>query len=108
MLNRSSRIHQLNKEAMTMSEGTSAIQGRVIDAETRKKLANVVITVTSPSLQGEQNQITDSSGAYRVENLPPGEYTLRAETFEYKPYSRGKITLPVDKVITVNMELLPN
>jgi hypothetical protein len=92
---------------MAMSDGTSIIQGTVIDSETRKKLVDVVITVTSPSLQGEQNQITDSSGTYRIENLPPGEYTLRAETFEYRSYSRGKIILQADKATVVNLELLP-
>jgi hypothetical protein len=90
-----------------MSDGTSTIQGTVINSETRKKLSGVVMTVTSPAIQGEQTVITDISGDYSIENLPPGEYTLRAEAFDYKPFSRGKLTLQVDKVIRVNMELLP-
>jgi hypothetical protein len=90
-----------------MSEITSIIQGRVIDAVTRKKLANVFITVTSSSLQGEQNGITNSSGAYKIASLPPGEYMLRAEAFDYKPYSRDKINLELGHSTVINFELLP-
>jgi hypothetical protein len=44
----------------------------------------VVVTVTSPALQGEQTVVTDKSGAYRIPNLPPGDLEdrrLRHEAF---------------------------
>lgn len=90
-----------------MSEITSIIQGRVVDAATRNKLIDIIITVTSPSLQGERNGITDSSGVYKIEGLPSGEYTLRAEAFDYKPYSRDKIKLEPGQTTVINFELLP-
>jgi hypothetical protein len=90
-----------------MSDGNSILQGTVIDAESRKKLENIIITVTSPSLQGEQMAITDSSGIYAIENLPAGEYFIRAESDGYKSYHRGHINLRDSQSIRVNVELLP-
>ncbi|APR77795.1 Trehalose synthase [Minicystis rosea] len=65
------------------------------------------MTVTSPALQGEQTVVTDKAGAYRIPNLPPGDYTLRLEGDSYKPYSRGGIALHVNTTIRVNAEMLP-
>jgi hypothetical protein len=90
-----------------MPDGTSTIQGTIKDAQTRKGLAYVVITVTSPSLLGEQTQITDSSGAYKIENLPPGEYTVRAESEEYIASHRSHVQLHIEQATVLNMELLP-
>ena len=70
---------------------TSVLTGNVVDASTRAPVADVVVTATSPSLQGEQVVVTDSSGLYRVPQLPPGTYTLRFEKETYRPYSRTAI-----------------
>ena len=54
-------------------------------------VADVVVTATSPALQGEQVVVTDASGLYRVPQLPPGTYTLRFEKETYRPYTRTGI-----------------
>ncbi|MGK4007469.1 TonB-dependent receptor [Sorangium sp. So ce1036] len=87
--------------------GSAVLTGTVIDAATNQPTPDVVVTVTSPSLQGEQVVVTDSSGQYRVPNLPPGTYTLRLDKEAYRPYSRGGIELRLDSTIRVNSQLLP-
>ncbi len=87
--------------------GAGTMTGTIVDTSTKRPLADVVVTVTSPALQGEQTVVTDKSGSYRIPNLPPGAYTLRLEGDGYKPYSRGGITMRVDSTIRVNAELLP-
>jgi outer membrane receptor protein involved in Fe transport len=89
------------------AQGTAVLTGTVVDTATKRPLADVVVTVTSPALQGEQTVVTDKSGAYRIPNLPAGDYTLRLEGDAYKPYSRGGIALHVNATIRVNAELLP-
>lgn len=87
--------------------GSAVLTGTVIDAATNKPAPDVVVTVTSPSLQGEQIVVTDASGQYRIPNLPPGTYTLRLDKEAYRPYRRGGIELRLDSTIRVDSQLLP-
>jgi hypothetical protein len=89
------------------AQGTSVLIGSVVDASTKKPLLDVVVTATSPALQGEQVVVTDAAGQYRISQLPSGTYTLRLEKEGYKPYSRGDISIRLDLTIRVNVELLP-
>ena len=85
----------------------SVLTGIVVDTSTRAPVADVVVTATSPSLQGEQVVVTDASGLYRVPQLPPGAYTLRFEKETYRPYSRTGIEVQADRTLRLNVELLP-
>ncbi|HZW90125.1 MAG TPA: TonB-dependent receptor, partial [Myxococcaceae bacterium] len=85
----------------------SVLTGNVIDASTKAPVGDVVVTATSPGLQGEQVVVTDSSGLYRVPQLPPGTYTLRFEKESYRPYSRTAIEVAADRTLRLNVELLP-
>nr|WP_244237341.1 YfbK domain-containing protein [Corallococcus llansteffanensis] len=88
--------------------GTSVIIGTVIDSSTKKPVADVVVTATSPAMQGEQTVVTDTQGNYRIPQLPPGVYTLRFEKESFKPYARPEIQLLRNRTIRVNVELLPD
>ncbi len=87
--------------------GTGQLTGTVVDASTKAPVPDVVVTATSPNLQGEQVAVTDSTGTYRIPQLPPGSYSLRFEKETYKPYSRGGIALDVDRTLRLNVDLLP-
>jgi hypothetical protein len=86
---------------------TSVLVGNVVDASTRTPVADVVVTATSPSLQGEQVVVTDGTGLYRVPQLPSGVYTLRFEKESYRPFSRSGIDIGADQTLRFNVELLP-
>jgi len=86
---------------------TSVLTGNVIDTSTKAPVADVVVTATSPALQGEQVVVTDSTGLYRVPQLPPGTYTLRFEKETYRPFSRTGIDVAADRTLRLNVELLP-
>jgi hypothetical protein len=88
--------------------GVGVLTGTVSDAQEHKPVADVVVTVTSPSLQGEQVVVTDGSGFYRIPDLPAGpNYTIRLEKEGYKPYVRGGIALRTDATLRANADLLP-
>ena len=93
--------------AATVAHADSVILGTVIDAETRKPAADVLVTLTSPSLQGEQVVVTDTQGQYRIPQLPPGVYTLRFDKESFRPFARPEIQLRLDRTIRVNVQLLP-
>jgi Ca-activated chloride channel family protein len=85
----------------------SVILGQVVSADNKKPLADVVVTATSPNLQGEQVVVTDAEGNYRIPQLPPGVYTLRFDKEGFKPFARPDIHLRLDRTIRVNVQLLP-
>ncbi|NTX61644.1 TonB-dependent receptor [Myxococcus sp. CA051A] len=86
---------------------SSTMIGTVIDAQSRQPVPDVVVTATSPNLQGEQTVVTDAQGNYRIPQLPPGVYTLRFEKEQFKPYARSDVQLRLNRTIRVNVELLP-
>ncbi|MCY1077296.1 mucoidy inhibitor MuiA family protein [Archangium lansingense] len=90
------------------SPGKSTIVGTVVDAETKRPLMDVVVTVTSPSLQGEQVVVTDARGQYRIPELPPGIYAMRFDREAFRPFSRSEIQLRLERTIRVNVEMLPD
>lgn len=89
------------------AQGNSVITGTVRDASSGAPAADVVVTVTSPALQGEQVVVTDATGLYRLPQLPPGEYTIRLEKETYKPYARAGVVVRAGSTIRVNIDLLP-
>jgi len=91
----------------TAAYADSVIIGTVVSADNKKPVSDVVVTATSPNLQGEQVVVTDAQGQYRIPQLPPGVYTLRFDKESFKPYSRPDIQLRLDRTIRVNVELLP-
>jgi outer membrane receptor protein involved in Fe transport len=90
---------------------SSVIIGTVVNADPAAKKApieNVVVTATSPNLQGEQTVVTDANGQYRIPQLPPGVFTLRFDGQGFKPFARSDIQLRLNRTIRVNVELLPD
>jgi len=85
------------------------ITGQVRNALTKAPVGDVVITVTSPALQGEQIVVTGADGRFRVPQLAPGEgYTVNADGGSaYKPFGRGGIKLTSGSTIQVNIDLAP-
>ena len=61
------------------ARGTAVLTGTIRDTVSTVPVPGAVITVTSPSLQGEQTVVTDASGYYRLAGLPPGIYLIRIE-----------------------------
>jgi outer membrane receptor protein involved in Fe transport len=92
----------------TAAYADSVIIGTVVGADNKKPVADVVVTATSPNLQGEQVVVTDAQGQYRIPQLPPGVYTLRFDKESFRPFSRSEIQLRLDRTIRVNVELLPD
>ena len=86
---------------------SSVLVGNVVDASTKTPVADVVVTATSPSLQGEQVVVTDGTGLYRVPQLPSGVYLLRFEKESYRPFSRSGIDVAANQTLRFNVELLP-
>ena len=85
----------------------AVLTGTVTDASTGAPVPNVVVTATSPSLQGEQVVLTDETGTYRAPQLPQGTYTLHFERENYRPFAKEGIDLPAGYTLRFNPQLVP-
>jgi len=95
-------------EAVALVQGAAVLTGTIVDTESRAPVADAVVAVTSPSLQGEQHAVTDASGHYRIDGLPPGTYQIRIDKEAYRPFLRPQVNLRIDTTIRYDGELLPS
>jgi carboxypeptidase family protein/TonB-dependent receptor-like protein len=84
---------------------TGSIVGVVTDS------SNAILPGVTVSLSGErliggvQTQVTDSTGAYRFDRLPPGAYHLKFELQGFRTMERDDIRMSASFVATVNAKL---
>jgi outer membrane receptor protein involved in Fe transport len=71
---------QTQTEAHSQSATAGAISGVITDQRSGEPLPGIPIEITSTSLLGNRSAFTDDLGAYKVTDLPPGEYVV---TFFY-------------------------
>src|SRR4051812_12615657 len=57
---------------------TGTVAGKVVDSS-GAVLPGVTVQLTSPEVLGQFTAVSDGQGVYRVTNLPPGNYDVRAE-----------------------------
>jgi hypothetical protein len=88
--------------------GQGVVTGTVTDAQSKRAVANVVVTVTSPALQGEEIVVTDAAGNYRVSNLPPGDYSVNLQGDGFRAFGRGGIKIQGGATIRFNVSLIPD
>jgi hypothetical protein len=87
------------------SQGLGTLTGTVVDDSTHAPLPDVRVTATSPHLQGKQAVKSDSTGTYRIPQLPPGTYTISFENELYVPVFQGDIALDADRTLRFNVQL---
>src|SRR5689334_441408 len=94
----------LGAPAAALAQGTAVLTGTIIDTASKIPLPDAVVTVTSPSLQGAQTVVTDASGHYRIQSLPPGTYLIRIDKEAYRPFARPQVNLRIDTTIRYDGE----
>jgi hypothetical protein len=74
------------------AQNNGSLRGTVVD-EQGAAMPGVTVMATSPAALTPGTDVTDAQGAYRIANLPPGEYTLVAELPGFSVYRREGILL---------------
>jgi hypothetical protein len=87
-----------------LAQTTGRIVG-TIDDSTGLPMPGVVVTVTSPSLQGAQSTTTTTKGEFRLLALPPGTYELRAELQGFQTVQRNDIVVGIDRTVTLPLTM---
>lgn len=81
------------------------LAGEVKDT-TGAVLPGVTVEAASPALTEKvRTAVTDGSGRYRIESLPPGSYTVTFSLSGFAPLKREAVTVSGSGVITVDVAL---
>src|SRR5689334_8481177 len=90
--------------AASAQETTAGLQGVARDAQ-GAVVPKVTVEVSSPSLIGVKKVETDSSGYYRLANLPPGEYSIKTSAPNFKTTRIGGLKLSAGSLPTIDLKL---
>ncbi|MGE0453065.1 MAG: TonB-dependent receptor [Vicinamibacteria bacterium] len=86
------------------AQTTGRITGKIIDTS-GGALPGVVITVTSPNLQGAQSTTTNSDGEFRLLALPPGTYDVKAELAGFRTLDRKNVLVGIDRTVAIDLQM---
>ncbi|HEY6974987.1 MAG TPA: carboxypeptidase-like regulatory domain-containing protein, partial [Chitinophagaceae bacterium] len=81
--------------------------GIVIDATSKKPMADVTIVAKAASSNNEQKVVTNEQGQFAIPSLPAGTYTLRFEKNNYKSVEKKNLVVK-NTSSKLNIELLVN
>ncbi len=84
---------------------TGTLSGRLTSSD-GLSLPGVTVTVTSPSLQGQRQVVTNDNGDFVVPLLPPGDYSVTFELSGFQTLTRsiglaGTQTVPLNETLAV-------
>ena len=88
--------------AQITSEGS--IRGVVKD-EQGAVLPGVTVIAASPTVAGTRTASSDAQGAYRLVDLPPGEYTVEAELQGFSRFARSGVIVRAGLNLSVDITL---
>src|SRR2546421_3065873 len=84
--------------------GDGSLRGYIKDRQ-GGILPGVTVTASSPALLAPVVAITDTSGYYRLNNLPPGAYAIAAELTGFAIYRREGILMRAGTTFSVDIEM---
>ncbi|HYU78371.1 MAG TPA: TonB-dependent receptor, partial [Vicinamibacterales bacterium] len=82
----------------------SAIQGTITDDQ-GGVLPGVTVTITNTATGLVRTSVSNERGSYRIGNLPPGPYTVKAELTGFATQERRNVELAMGSEIPIDMRL---
>lgn len=83
---------------------SAEISGTILDAS-GSVIANARVTVTNSGTNREHHTISDATGAYKVQLLPPGDYVVTVDVPGFRRLVRSGITLQVNQQSQLDLTL---
>jgi hypothetical protein len=90
--------------SLSAQTGTAVVLGTVTDPQ-GAVVPRVAVTATNVDTGRQVRVMTDTTGAYRIPGLFPGDYEVKAERASFAPEVHRGITLTVSQQAVVNFTL---
>lgn len=91
--------------ARAQTSTTGEVRGVVVD-EAGAPVADAIVNISGPALQGTAGDVTGADGSYELGNLPPGLYTITVSQAASQ-FSRSNVLVQLGKVSRVNIRFRP-
>jgi outer membrane receptor protein involved in Fe transport len=92
---------------LAQSSTTGSIEGTVTDTG-GAAVPGANIKVISPNLISPQTAISDDNGHYKIANLPPGRYTVTAESTKgFAKFEKTEVEVNLSRNTAVEIQLAP-
>lgn len=88
--------------APAWAQDTGTIVGTVVDARTQEPLADINVVVAGTLL----GATTDADGTFRIEDVPPDEYTVQVSALDYRT-ARWSVEVAAGETVEVTFRLTP-
>src|SRR5437016_10537689 len=91
-------------QATAWTQGSGSITGVVRDA-TQSAIPGVSVEITNVQTGVSTTVLTNETGAYRVNSIPPGTYRIQATLPGFAPAIRDGVTLSTGQTLAVDLIL---
>src|SRR5437016_1677132 len=91
-------------QATAWTQGSGSITGVVRDA-TQSAIPSVSVQITNVQTGVSTSVLTNETGAYRVNSVPPGTYRIEATLPGFSPAVRDGVTLSTGQVLAADLTL---
>lgn len=93
--------------ALGQTSTTGSIEGTVTDSQ-GASVPGIAVKVTSPNLISSQSATTDSSGRFKVLNLPPGRYSVSVEADKgFAKFEKNDVEVNLSRTTSMEVQLQP-
>jgi Carboxypeptidase regulatory-like domain len=80
--------------------------GTVVDATSKKPVAEVVITATHTTSKVEHKITSDANGSFKIGELPVGNYKIKFEKDNYKSVEKTNVAVKAETPAKLHIEII--
>jgi hypothetical protein len=89
----------------TNSNSSPSVSGTVVDAATKKPLADVTVIAVTGNQKSEA-VLTNALGQFKIPSLAQGTYTIRLSKDDYKTSERKEVVVKPETSTKVTVEMV--
>lgn len=93
------------KDEIENKKGDPSINGFVSDADSKKAIQGVTVSITTGKGQEKKEFTTDASGNFKVPQMNPGEVTITLEKKGYKTYRKEGIVIREGVTLKITFDI---
>jgi hypothetical protein len=87
------------------SNSTACVSGTVVDANTKKPLADVTIVAVSGNSKSEV-VTTNAQGQFKISSLAQGTYTIKLSKDDYKNQDKKDVVVKPENTTKITIEMV--